>query len=621
VTRPRDGAADFRHNRRVHSWRVHYDTKLGVKQHEVEHGWGHALLAPAVGYAFRALRVSAALWEHGADWLPIHAEPNVFGFAIQHGKGGERAAYNGRCFAKVLRNHRALRGEHAGFSDLFAPIVRKGKVAAVLVVGPFGAAPPTSADVLASWRWLTGRQGHPTDPAFASYLALTLETLVLDTRQAQKLGELMGCFTQLMAGEGDADTLTNRTEVLRAELEQARSIDRMWESVRVMLDERRSRMFHDAALRSELHALGLSRMPESLLVALTGRRSPALDPVDEAIRRRSFQRRCVELGHKVGDTIAGQVGDHGVVFLSAAKPSAERERKRLRDLVDRAALLAEREFGFSLCFGVGRLSGSEPLHRGFQAALGAAESALVQGVRLVTAAPGELQSAHPLRRLREELTRLVEEGPDLLGPRFEQYVEAVTAHCGHRADASRGHLDAGFEQMAGPLVRSGALDAKSYRALCDGLDRAAAEARTLDDLCAAYRRAVADVAAAVAQPVSARHGRSMRRAIEYVDQHYSEAIRRSDAARVAGIAPAYFSRLFREHEGTTFENHVGRLRLARAQQLLASTGLGIARVAEMSGFRSAPYFCRVFRAATGTTPAAYRRAPQVTSVQEKRSKV
>jgi AraC-like DNA-binding protein len=603
----------------VHSWRVHFDDDLGVKQHEVERGWGHALLAPTVGYAFRALRVSAALWEHGADWLPIHDEPNVFGFAIQHGKGGERAAYNTRSFANVLRNKKPLRGEHAGFSDLFAPIVRKGQVAAILVVGPFGASPPTSANVLASWHWLTGCQGHPTDPEFASYLALTLETLVLDGVQAQKLEELMGCFTRLMSGEGNADALTNRAEVLRAELEEARSIDRTWESVRVMLDERRSRMFHDAALRSELHALGLSRMPESLLVALTVRRKAAVDVVDEAIRRRALQRRCVELGRKIGETIAGQVGDHGVVFLSAAKTSAERERKRLRDLADRAAAMAEREFGFSLCFGVGRLSGSEPLSQGFQAALGAAESALVQGAKLVTAAPDEGRKAHPLRQLRAELTRLVEEHPDLLGARFDQYVEVVTAQCGHRVEASRGHLDAGFEQMAVPLVRSGALDAKSYRALCDGLDRATSEARTLDDLCAAYKRAATDIADAVKQPVQARHGRSMRRAIEYVDQHYSEPLRRDGVARLAGIAPAYFSRLFRKHEGTTFENHLQRLRLARAKQLLASTGLGIARAAEMSGFHSAPYFCRVFRAATGTTPAAFRRS-QGTSVQDKRTK-
>jgi AraC-like DNA-binding protein len=602
----------------VHFWRVHYDTKLGVKQHETRSGWGHALLAPSVGFTFRALRVSAALWEHGQDWLPVHDEPNVFGFAIQHGKFAERGTYNARCFGEVRRSQRIVRGEHAGFSDLFAPVMLRGKVVAILVVGPFAAAAPTSASVLQSWRWLTGRQGHPTDPEFAAYLQKVLDTLVLDSEKARKLEELMGCFTRLLAGDGSADALSNRAEVLRAEIGQARSIDGIWESVRKMVDERSSRLFHDAAMRSELHALGLSRMPESLLLALTIRRAPAADPVDEAIRRHAFQRRSVELGRKVGETIAGQVGDHGAVFLSAAKASAESERRSLHDLANRATALAEREFGFSLCFGVARLSGSEPLSRGFQAALGAAESALVQGVRIVTAAPGEKAPAHPLRRLREELGRLAREHPELLEPRFTQYVEAVITQCGHRADASRGHLDAGFEQVARPLVQIGALDEKSYGAMCDGLDRAAADARTLDDLCAAYKRAAADITDAVRKPVAARQGRGLRRAIEYIDLHYSEPVRLGDVARAAGMARVYFSRLFKEQEGTTFEAHIRRLRLARAKQLLASTGLGIARVAEMSGFGSAPYFCRVFRAATGTTPAGYRRD---SGMQEKGNKV
>ena len=172
--------------------------------------------------------------------------------------------------------------------------------------------------------------------------------------------------------------------------------------------------------------------------------------------------------------------------------------------------------------------------------------------------------------------------------------------------------------MAQPLVESGALDVKSYRTLCDGLDRAAADARTLEDLCAAYKLAAADIADAVRKPVPARQGRGLRRAIEYIDLHYSEPMRLGDAARAAGMARVYFSRLFKEQEGTTFEAHVRRLRLARAKQLLASTGLGIARVAEMSGFRGAPYFCRVFRTATGTTPAGYRRN---SGMQEKGNKV
>jgi len=145
-------------------------------------------------------------------------------------------------------------------------------------------------------------------------------------------------------------------------------------------------------------------------------------------------------------------------------------------------------------------------------------------------------------------------------------------------------------------------------AMSEGLDRSADSARTTSELLAAYRRAVSDLSAATRKPVAARHERSLRAALEHTAQHYAEPLRAADVARVAGFAPKYFSRLFREHEGTTFEKHLRGLRVERAQFLLASSALDVERVARLSGFGSSQYFCRVFRRATGLTPLGYRSA-------------
>jgi AraC-like DNA-binding protein len=165
--------------------------------------------------------------------------------------------------------------------------------------------------------------------------------------------------------------------------------------------------------------------------------------------------------------------------------------------------------------------------------------------------------------------------------------------------------------MAVPLVGTGLLDEKSFGTLCETLDRAASEARTVSELFAAYRRATNDVSQAVVTPVSARRERSLRRAVEFIHEHYAEQLPRDKVARIAGIAPDYFSKLFRERERTTFEDFVRAVRLERAKQLLANTGLGVGRVAEMSGFNSSAYFCRVFQRAAGNTPLAYRRASRL----------
>src|SRR5262249_42317617 len=70
-------------------------------------------------------------------------------------------------------------------------------------------------------------------------------------------------------------------------------------------------------------------------------------------------------------------------------------------------------------------------------------------------------------------------------------------------------------------------------------------------------------------------------------------------ARLAGFAPNYFSALFRQRQGVTFERYVSDLRVERAKQLLASSTLSVARVGELSGFSSAQYFSKVFRRSVG----------------------
>ena len=126
--------------------------------------------------------------------------------------------------------------------------------------------------------------------------------------------------------------------------------------------------------------------------------------------------------------------------------------------------------------------------------------------------------------------------------------------------------------------------------MCEALERAAAEARTVSDVFAAYRRAVADMAAAVEKPVEARQDRSLRRAVEYIQQRYSEPLNAPKVASVAGFAPKYFSYLFKRRERMTFEAYLRRVRIERARQLLGNTDLNLARVAELAGFKSAQYF-------------------------------
>jgi AraC-like DNA-binding protein len=590
----------------VKLWQVSSDPRFASFTYRVARGFGHSLLGQIVAGTFRALRVSAAI--NNSWWWAIHDQPNVSAFEIEHGVDAERSSYNTRQFSEVRRTGKPSLGRHAGYFDWFVPIVAKGQQVATLVAGPFAKKRPTATDVVEQWRSITGRQGHPADPEFATYLSAALGTLVLEGQHTRMFGELLSCFAALIAGEGRADALANRADALRVELEKLRFVDRVWDAVREMVDDRSTRTWHGAYRVYGLSQLGLPRVADHALVGLTVSRAAGADPVDEAVRRDALQRKAVELARATGWAIAGRVGDHGVVFLSAASGSAQKTKQRLVDLSDRVTGLARR-FGLSLYFGVSAADPSAPLSRSYHAALGAAESALIQGKRLEFVEPGASHRGHSLRDLRKEIGRSDDERQEARLARFDHYLEAVALECSFRVDAARGYLEAGFERLTEALLAAGGLGERSYRALCDRLDRATDAARTMRELLAAYRRAAADVSEAIAKPVEAHHDRSLESAVDYIRQHYTEPLGVVRVAKVAGFAPNYFSKLFRARERTTFSLYVAGLRVERAKQLLTSTELAATRIAEMCGFRSSQYFSRVFGRATGTTPIDYRRRP------------
>jgi len=593
----------------VPRWRVAYDPKTDGPVYSTVVGFGHALLAPVMTYAFDDLRVSASLWEPGQGWLPLRVHPNTLRFELEHGVEG-RYPYNEQCIARVLATKKTVRGEHQGYSDLFVPVLVERSVEAIIITGPFLRSRPTSATILEQWRHLTGRRGQPADPEFAWYSSSLRGVLVLEGRQAERFQQLVECMARLFSGHGDAEKEANRASVLRAKLQPVRFVERMWEAVRTILDERSSRTWFTMHSTVELRRLGPTRMADHVLVGLAANLRPDDDRVDEAVRREGLQRAAVTLTRQMGEMLAGQVGDRGIVFLSGTSGSAQRRRQRLFEIAERATTLARRDFGFSLHFGAASAPGSQPLSRGYLAALAAAEAAFSRGEAFVMSDARAALSAPALRALRRELGPVVEEQPALIGPRFERYLEAVSVHFGDRVESARAHLEVVYAALFDPLIRAGAIDARTLGALCDAVDRSAGHARSMSELRAFYRGAVDDLIEAVKRPVAARRDRSLRVAVEYIHQHYTGSLRLEQVARVAGFAPGHFSKLFIEREDMPFEQYVRALRLERAKHLLADTVLDSTRIAELSGFGSAQYFCRVFRKELGITPLEYRKKPR-----------
>jgi AraC family transcriptional regulator len=106
-----------------------------------------------------------------------------------------------------------------------------------------------------------------------------------------------------------------------------------------------------------------------------------------------------------------------------------------------------------------------------------------------------------------------------------------------------------------------------------------------------------------------RDRQRLDRAIDhYLRSCYRErrAARAGEFAACIGLSRVYVSRLVSALTGSTIGDLLQRRQLARAEEWLRLTTLAINEIALVSAFGTRSTFFRVFLAAYGTTPAAYR---------------
>jgi AraC family transcriptional regulator len=101
---------------------------------------------------------------------------------------------------------------------------------------------------------------------------------------------------------------------------------------------------------------------------------------------------------------------------------------------------------------------------------------------------------------------------------------------------------------------------------------------------------------------------SLARVLEYMRMHLAEDIGLYELAALAGCSPQHFKRVFKTSSGLPPYRFLSRLRVERAQTLLARGSLTLAEVGLASGFSNQSHFTTVFRNHTGVTPGRWRRS-------------
>ena len=95
--------------------------------------------------------------------------------------------------------------------------------------------------------------------------------------------------------------------------------------------------------------------------------------------------------------------------------------------------------------------------------------------------------------------------------------------------------------------------------------------------------------------------------IQYIDQHYTEAISMAEMAAMAKLSTTHFNTRFRAVLRLSPTEYVLARRVEHAQRLLIETSKSIVEIGSEVGFCDQSHFTKRFRRVTGITPLAYRK--------------
>ncbi|BCN29954.1 AraC family transcriptional regulator [Anaeromicropila herbilytica] len=99
---------------------------------------------------------------------------------------------------------------------------------------------------------------------------------------------------------------------------------------------------------------------------------------------------------------------------------------------------------------------------------------------------------------------------------------------------------------------------------------------------------------------------NLKKAITYMENHYTEEITLQSVAEEVGMAPTYFSRFMRKTTDETFYSYLTKIRLYHAYIELLNSEASITEIAMNNGFMNVKSFIEYFKKVYQETPARYR---------------
>lgn len=99
---------------------------------------------------------------------------------------------------------------------------------------------------------------------------------------------------------------------------------------------------------------------------------------------------------------------------------------------------------------------------------------------------------------------------------------------------------------------------------------------------------------------------ALMKSISFIHERYYEKITIDDLTRIAHISRSLYIKKFKEICKMTPAAYINKIRIESASDMLHSTKLSVAEIAERTGFYDASHFSKSFESYYGISPVAYR---------------
>jgi len=100
--------------------------------------------------------------------------------------------------------------------------------------------------------------------------------------------------------------------------------------------------------------------------------------------------------------------------------------------------------------------------------------------------------------------------------------------------------------------------------------------------------------------------------VAIVHEDYATDLSLDQIARRVASSRRQLQRAYSEIGNTTFREHLTRVRMQRAADMLATRGLTVREVARRVGYRQPAQFAKAFRRYQGVAPSAFRSGGRLT---------